>query len=211
MSDAAFEPAAGAIALDRDLQHWTDPRGGPPAWRLDADGLRVLPGAGDLLSRRRFGDCHLHLEFRCPPMPGAVGQDRANSGVFLQGRYEIQILDSHGVDRPGSGDCGAVYRLAPPLLDACRPAGRWQTLECLFRAARGGGEPARLSAFLNGLPIHNNLALPAPTPGALDARVLEPGPLRLQDHGAAVSFRDIRLRPLPPDLPDHYQGQRREL
>lgn len=203
-------PPSGARVLfdGGSLTAWQDQTGGEAAWPVEAQTLTV--GRGDILSRELFEDFQLHLEFRCPPMPEAEGQDRANSGVFLQGRYEIQILDSFGIVDPGTGDCGAVYRQHAPLLNACLPPARWQSLDVCFRAA-GDSRCARLTAFLNGRLIHNNVPLPSATPGALDEKLDQPGPLRLQDHGDPVAFRHIWLLPLPRRTSGHYQGERREL
>jgi hypothetical protein len=134
----------------------------------------------------------LHLEFRLPLMQNASGQSRANSGVYLQGRYEIQVLDSFG-QPPEIDGCGAIYGLAPPLRNASRPPLRWQTYDVVFRSARVGGEqePARVSVWHNGVVIHNNLVLPAVTGGAADADTGLPGPLLLQDHGDPVRYRNI--------------------
>jgi len=194
----------GPLALQ-----WRGANGGEPRWQVNDNTLLVVPGSGDLISRHRFGDAFLHLEFLLPHEPHRGGQDRANSGVFLQGRYELQLLDSWEVDRPGPGDCGALYRQAAPLLDACRAPGQWQSLDVIFRSARRD-EPARLTALLNGMVIHNNLVVLGPTAGALDDDVVAPGPLRLQDHGSAVAFRNIWLLPLPAEGSGDSQDEPRQ-
>lgn len=192
---------------DGTLERWQSCDGGPARWEREGEAVVVTPGRGDLCSREWFGDGVLQLEFRLPAMPGATGQAKANSGVFLQGLYEIQILDSHHLRLPGTGDCAAVYRQHAPLVNACAPAGRWQRLAVVFRAARGQGvDPARLSAWLNGVPVHNNVALRGPTQGALDRPEGEEGPLRLQDHGDPVAFRRIRFQRLPSQGYAGYAG-----
>lgn len=182
-------PMGATSLLDAELSHWTGPGGAPSGWRVEGDELIVAPGAGDLVSRRDFVDFQLHLEFWLP-----AGQ-RSNSGVYLQGRYELQLLDSAG--EPASDHvCGAIYGQRAPALDASRPAGVWQSLDVAFRSPvldTNGfpAQPARVTAFLNGLLIHDNVNLNAPTPGACDAYLARSGPLILQDHGATVRFRNV--------------------
>jgi hypothetical protein len=184
-------PPSNAIVLfdGGALDAWTDAEDHPARWRTAENELIVEPGQGDLFTRRAFGDFQLHLEFWLPEMPAANGQDRANSGVYLQGRYELQILDSFGME-PTDDSCGALYKRAAPLWNACRRPEVWQSLDVAFCCPRPDS-PARLTAFLNGALIHNNLAVTGPTGGATDDDVLTPGPLRLQDHGCRVRFRNV--------------------
>ena len=188
-------PPSNAIVLfdGGDLDGWIDAQERAAAWLVDGDHLIVDPGRGDLFTRRSFGDFQLHLDFWLPEMPEATGQDRANSGVYLQGRYELQILDSFGME-PADDSCGALYKSAPPLWNACRRPEVWQTLDVAFTCCRGSERP-RLTAFLNGVLIHNNLAVAGPTGGAIDDDESTPGPLRLQDHGCRVCYRNIWIVP----------------
>ncbi len=189
-------PTNALILLNgKNLNNWTMRDKKPAKWRV-ADGfVEVVPGAGDIATKEHFTDFYLYLEFRCPDMREATGQAKGNSGVFLQGRYEIQVLDSYEVNIPGKGDCGAIYNQFAPLVNACKPPLEWQTYEVIFRSARRGNErllePARVTVLQNGTVIHNNIELQGPTGDALDEREGEPGPLLLQDHGDLVSYRNI--------------------
>jgi hypothetical protein len=167
----------------------------------------VVPGTGDIMTKETFTDFFLHLEFRCPDMPEAKGQAKGNSGVFLQGRYEIQVLDSYGINIPGKGDCGAIYNQFAPLVNACKPPMEWQTYDVIFRAPRVDDdgqvvEPVRLTALQNGLVIQNNVELSI-NPNMQDAGT--PGPLRLQDHGNLVAYRNIWAVHLPLEGSDTYE------
>jgi hypothetical protein len=148
------------------------------------------------ISKAAFGDIQLHVEFRTPFMPSSRGQARGNSGVYLQGRYEIQVLDSFGLDSAWD-DCGAIYRVAAPRVNVALPPLSWQTYDIDFRAARfdAAGQrstPARISVRHNGVLIHDALLLPGPTgQGAEEAA--GPAPLVLQDHWNPVVYRNIWL------------------
>lgn len=179
---------------------WRAKKGDGFGWRVVDGALEVSPGQGDIFTEERFGDHHLHLEFWLPHLPHAQGQARANSGVYLQGRYELQILDSFGKEQPESNDCGAIYKVAPPLVNACGRPEQWQTLEVAFRAPRPspsspGHTPALITAFLNGELIHHAVEVWKPTGGGLEeASIATDGPLLLQDHGDRVRFRNIWAR-----------------
>jgi len=181
------------------LDGWQSRHGGPAPWQGQEDWFQVAPGTGDIHTQARFTDFQLHLEFWLPHMPWAQGQQRANSGVYLQGRYELQLLDSSAATQPKDDDCGALYKLAAPLRNACRPPEQWQALEVAFRAPRleGGAvsEPGCLTVFLNGVLIHHHLRLTRPTPGGLEQPLSDPGPLLLQDHGDPVRFRNVWALP----------------
>lgn len=192
---AAPAPNATILFNGKDVSNWTTRDGRPAGWKAEDGVLHVVPGTGDIMTTERFRDFFLHLEFRCPDMPEAKGQGKGNSGVFLQGRYEIQVLDSYGLNIPGMGDCGAIYNQFAPLVNACKPPMQWQTYDVIFRAPRMKKgkveEPVRLTLLQNGLVIQNNVQLPGVTGGAVDEQVGEPGPLLLQDHGNLVAYRNI--------------------
>jgi len=203
-------PADAHILFDgKDLDNWHTRDGRPAGWKVEDGTMTVVKGTGDILTDDRFVDFFLHLEFMEPDMPEATGQGKGNSGVYLQGRYEIQVLDSFGIEVPGRGDCGAIYDQFAPLVNACKPPLQWQTYDVVFRAARTDSsgkvlESARITAFQNGKVIQNNIQVLGPTGGAMDDNVGEPGPLLLQDHGNPVRYRNVWILPLPLKGSDKY-------
>ncbi len=203
-------PDTAVVLFDgKDLSNWTKLDGGVPAWEIADGAMTVTAGGGDIVSREKFTDFLLHLEFMTPDMPDAIGQAKGNSGVFLQGRYEIQVLDSYGIDVPGMGDCGAIYNQFASLVNACKPPLEWQTYDVIFRAARVGEsgeieENARVTVLQNGIVIQNNVQMLGATGGATDEDASAPGPLRLQDHGNPVKYRNIWVIPLPLKGSDVY-------
>lgn len=207
VTDAASPPERVTLFSGDGLGAWELRRGGAANWRTEADFFEVAPGDNvgdnDLRTVASFGDFRLHLEFRTPRTPpGTAEQARGNSGVYLQGRYEVQILDSYGRTPSGQNDAGALYEVADAALNAGLPAESWQTYEITFRAARFSDgrkvESARVSVLWNGRLVHDDLELPGPTrlgdPEAGDG-VLR-GPVVLQDHGDRVRYRNVWLEPL---------------
>jgi hypothetical protein len=191
------DPPADAIVLfdGKDVSGWEKVGGGACAWQAKDGELHCKPGTGSIVSKETFQDAQIHVEFATPLMPDAKGQGRGNSGVYIQGRYEVQILDSVNNDTYADGQCGAVYKQYVPLVNVCRPPLQWQTYDMIFRAARGN-KPATLTVFHNGVLIHDHIALKGPTPGGIGGAEGSPGPLLLQDHGNLVRFRNIWIRKL---------------
>ena len=182
--------------------------GSEAGWEVEGDAMLVIPRTGDIISKETFTDHFVHIEFRCPDMPEATGQAKGNSGVFLQGRYEVQVLDSYGIDAPGMGDCGAIYNQFAPLVNACKPPLEWQSYDITFRAPRFNDagemtEGPRITVIQNGLVIINNAQLASTTGGSV-GEAAEPGPLRLQDHGNDVRYRNVWAVPLPLEGSDQY-------
>ena len=170
-----------------------------PEWRIENGAMTVT--SGHIVSKEKFGDSHIHVEFNLPYMPEAEGQMRANSGVYVQGIYEVQILDSYGKEEPRYDDCGGIYSQVPPLTNACAAPGEWQTYDIILKTAKLDAdgsivEAAKITVIHNGKVIHNNYTLPDMTPGGLYKTVVERGPLLLQDHGCPVSFRNVWVQPL---------------
>lgn len=186
------EPPKGAVVLfdgsEASLkEHWQK------GAKMTADGL-LMQG---VTSIDTFGDFTAHVEFRLPFMPEARGQARGNSGLYLQGRYEIQMLDSFGLEGKDN-ECGGIYKAAPPAVNMCLPPLSWQTYDVEFTAARFDDDGnkvknARVTVRHNGVVIHDDLEIPGPTPGGpLSGKEnAEPGPIFLQNHGNPVRYRNI--------------------
>jgi len=193
-------PPEGAIVLfdGKDASHWT--QGGKPVkWEVVDGEFRCKPGTGDVVTTDKFRDAEIHLEFATPSMPDQHGQARGNSGVYLQGRYELQILDSYNDETYFDGQCGAIYKQYPPLKNACRPPLEWQSYDIVFKGARKEGDKtinAHVTVKHNGILIQDNVELKTVTPGEMDKKVTEEGPLRLQDHHNKVKFRNIWMKKL---------------
>ena len=183
------------------LNDWkTRGTGEIPNWTIEGDIMTV--GNHDIISNYEFGDAHIHVEFRTPYMPDCTGQARGNSGVYVHGWYELQVLDSYGLDPVYDNDCSGIYQMHTPLCNACKPPMEWQTYDIIFRAPRFNqygeiAENSRITVIQNGIVVHNNVDLISVTPGGItDSKRVARGPLMLQDHGNKVSFRNIWVMPL---------------
>jgi hypothetical protein len=212
LSRAGREAGFTPLFNGKDLTGWTALNGRPAAWAVRDGFVEVVPGKGNIMTEEKFGpDFRLHVEFWLPLMPNAKGQGRANSGVFLQGRYEVQILDSFRNDTFANGSIGALYGLIAPdkgaLQKAVRPPEEWQTYDITFHAPRVDGqgkvtEKGRVTVILNGVTVINDGAFDRVAPGgAIDGRMGTPGPILLQDHGSKVRFRKVEIKGLPPATP----------
>jgi hypothetical protein len=205
---SAGKPPSDAIVLfgGTDLSHWTTGGGSPKCTVIDG-AINCRTGAGDLVSKEKFGSAQIHLEFAVPSMPKEHGQMRGNSGVYLQGRYEIQILDSYNNPTYANGSCGALYGQYAPLVNACRPPEQWQTYDIVFHppqcdAAGKVTKKGALTLFQNGVLVQDHVEIHGPTGGG-QGNQCEPGPLRLQDHSGfpgapltVMKFRNIWFRRL---------------
>ncbi len=178
------------------LDEWQKTDGSPVGWKIADNGaMQIVPGSGTIETKKPFGDAELHLEFRTSLMPYARGQERANSGVYMQGSYEVQVLDSYALP-PADNECGGIYKVGKPKLNMTYPPLQWQTYDVSFKAARWDGgkktENARISVKHNGVLIQDNVELPDATGGAkYKGEPNHPAPLQLQEHRNEVQFRNI--------------------
>lgn len=213
------EPPADAIVLfggdEPDLSRWQKGNGDDAAWMVVDDYMVVPKKAGSIRTRQTFGNCQLHIEWRTPEgVPSEItDQKRSNSGVFLMGPYEVQILDSYTDDNYATnktyadGQAGALYGQHPPMVNVCRPAGQWQSYDIAFMRPlfdENGKcvRKARITVFHNGVCIHNNLEIEGRTSHKRKARYSphpDEGPIQLQDHGNPMRFRNIWVRRLPEE------------
>jgi hypothetical protein len=213
---AVVEPAEGPVAANppkdavvlfdgSGLDPWKSADGGPAKWKVVEGALETVPGAGPIETRRAFGDLQLHVEWAAPSPPKGKGQDRGNSGVFLMGQFEVQVLDSYQADTYADGQAGAIYGQYPPLFNASRPPGRWQSYDVAFRRPRFDSsgkltEPARITLFHNGILVQNNEEPFGPTSWLKWLPYEDKGgrgPIALQDHDHPVRYRNIWVRELP--------------
>jgi hypothetical protein len=173
-------------------------------WKVTNGYMEVVAGAGGIETGQGFGDVQLHLEWMTPNPPEGTGQDRGNSGVFLMERYEVQVLDSYQNDTYPDGQAGAIYGQYPPLVNASRAPGEWQSYDIVFHRPHFKSDgslesPARITVLHNGILVQDNVTLVGPTSNQRrDPYVAHPDklPLALQDHGFPVRFRNIWVRNL---------------
>jgi hypothetical protein len=188
----------------KDLLLWEDGKGDPAKWKIENGYMEVVAKTGSIRTKRGFGDCQLHIEWATPSAVSGEGQERGNSGVFLMDTYEVQVLDSYNNRTYADGQAASIYGQYPPLVNASRKPGEWQTYDIVFHAPRFGAdgklvEPARMTVFHNAVLVHDNDELTGPT--AHKARppykaAADKLPLSLQDHGNPVRYRNIWLREL---------------
>src|SRR5258708_10618591 len=207
--EAPGKPPSDAIALfdGKDLSQWAVKKDGSPAkWKVENGYVEVVAKTGDMRTKDSFGDCQLHVEFSEPNPPKGEDQDRGNSGVFLMGLYEIQVLDSYQSKTYADGQASAVYGQYPPLVNASRAPGQWQTYDIVwhgprFDAAGKVTRAARVTVLHNGGLATDKVELTVPT-GHHVRRPYAAGPdklpLALQDHNHPVRYRNIWLRELAP-------------
>ena len=174
----------------------------PSEWSVDADGIgQVNPGKGNIRTRAEFGDCHIHVEWQVPEGRECNGQSGCNSGVYVMGRYEVQILGAFDNDTYPGGTAGAWYNQHVPLANPCRPPGEWNTYDIIFRAPRFDAngkqlEPPMGTVIFNGVVVQNNAIIKGPTGSSMLKGPASKGPLFLQDHSDPIRFANIWVRPL---------------
>jgi len=210
------EPASGPIASKppkdavilfdgTNLDAWKSREGGAARWKVIDGTMETVPGAGMIETKGTYGDIQLHVEWATPNPAVGKGQDRGNSGIFLMGQFEIQVLDSYNAGTYADGQAGAIYGQYPPLFNASRLPGEWQSYDIAFRRPRfeSSGkllEPARITVFHNGILIQNNEEPFGPTSWLKWLPYSDQGsrgPIALQDHDHPVHYRNIWLREIP--------------
>jgi len=202
---AGRAPSDAVVLFDgKDLSAWASMDGSPTRWIARDGYMECVQGSGYVRTLECFGDCQLHVEYASPVPASGDGQGRGNSGVYLMGLYEVQILDSYENKTYFDGQCGAVYKQRPPLVNACRKPGEWQTYDIIFKAPRFDEkgklvQPAYVTVLQNGVLIQNHFEIVGrsayrrpPTYAPHEAKL----PLTLQFHGSPVRFRNIWVRPL---------------
>ncbi len=213
-------PSDAVILFDgKDLSQWTGATLGAPGnlgasgyslqsskpapWKVENGYFEVVPGSGAIGTKDRFGDVQLHVEWASPSPPRGTSQDRGNSGIFLMGLFETQVLDSYNSPTYADGQAGAIYGQWPPLVNATRPPGEWQTYDIVFEAPKMDGakvlKPAFVTVFLNGVLLHNRKEEMGPTVHRELAKYVAgpaEGPIILQDHNHPVRYRNIWVRRL---------------
>ena len=200
-------PSDATVLFDgKDLSKWKDKDGGAAKWDVKDGAFTVKKGTGDIYTRQDFNDYQLHIEWRIPADIQGQSQGRGNSGIFMQGIYELQVLDSYNNRTYANGQAGSIYKQTPPLVNAMRKPGEWNVYDVLYTAPRfreNGSlfSPARITVLHNGVVVQHDFTLRGGTPyiGLPTYTAHGKGPIRLQDHGdpsQPISFRNIWLREL---------------
>ncbi len=202
---ASDAPSDAIILFDgKDASKWKAKDGGAVKWTVENGAITVKAGTGEISTKEGFGDCQLHIEWRTPAEVKGDGQGRGNSGIFLMGKYELQVLDSYNNKTYVNGQAASIYKQLPPMVNASRPPGEWQTYDIIFTAPRfyeNGSvkSQARITVIHNGVLVQNNATLQGSTQYIGLASYEKHGdkePILLQDHGNPVSFRNIWIRNL---------------
>ncbi len=198
----AGNPPSDAIVLfnGTDLSAWKGERAEEAKW-LVTNGVAQVNGTGSIVTKEEFGDCQLHVEWATPAEVKGDGQGRGNSGVYLQGRYEIQVLDSYHSKTYPNGQAGAFYGHNAPLVNACRPPGEWQSYDIIFHAPQPGENgqvrPGSFTVIHNGVLVQDHIPVEGKsTTAAKFSGATAQGPLVLQDHGNPVRYRNVWIRKL---------------
>ncbi len=203
----ANAPSDAIVLFDgTNLNEWTNGKGEAAEWTI-ADGcFTVKKGTGTIKTKRQFEDYQLHIEWRSPAEVVGESQGRGNSGIFMQGIYEVQVLDNYNNRTYRNGQAGSIYKQHPPLVNACKAPGVWQTYDIIYTAPRFNEDgityftPPTVTVLHNGVLVQNNVKMRGPTEyiGVPEYTVKKhgPGSIELQDHGNPVSYRNIWIREL---------------
>lgn len=203
-SEKSARPPKGATLLfsGKDLLAWHK-RGAPDqpaAWTISNGSMEV--GGGDIVTKEKFGDYQLHVEFQIPLMPDKTSQARGNSGVYQQGLFEVQVLDAYMNETYAKGGCASIYGLKDPDKNMAKPPLEWQSYDITFRASQfdASGKRThnpRITVYWNGTKVHDNVEITCPpTASSLGGEVTATGPIMLQDHGCKVKYRNVWIKPL---------------
>lgn len=198
------QPPSDAIVLfdGSDLSQWASTKdSGTAKWKVENRYMEVVKKTGSIRTKRSFGDCQLHIEWATPAVVKGEGQDRGNSGVYLMGRYEVQVLESYNNTTYPDGQAAAIYGQNPPMVNACRPPGQWQSYDIIFRRPDFKSlTPATITVLHNGVLVQNHWVLEGTTAHKERAKYTKHEgklPLMLQNHGDPVRYRNIWIRELP--------------
>jgi hypothetical protein len=204
-SHGAPPPSDATVLFDgKDLSGWEKDGGGDPKWKVEHGYMEVVGGSGGIHTKADFGDAQLHIEFATPTVVKGESQGRGNSGVFFHKQFEIQVLDSYNNKTYADGQAGALYGQWPPLVNAIKGPGEWNSYDIIFEAPKFDADgkltkPAYATVILNGVVLHNRKEINGPT----NHRATDPykaysgkGPISLQDHGNPSRFRNIWIRGL---------------
>ena len=198
-------PSDATVLFDgKDLSQWEMANGDPPKWKLGKGYMEVVPETGTIRTKQGFGDCQLHIEWAAPAKVVGKGQGRGNSGVFLMGIYEVQVLDSYENETYADGQAAAVYGQYPPLVNACQPPGEWQSYDIIWHRPRFNESgkllsAARVTVLHNGILVQDNVTLTGPTENKARPPYkthLDKLSLTIQDHGNPVQYRNIWIKEL---------------
>lgn len=197
-------PSDAIVLFDgKDLSKWSSLQNGDAKWDVKDGILTVTKGQGDIKTKQTFSDVQLHIEWRTPLPAVGTSQERGNSGIFFQERYELQVLDSYDNPTYTNGQAGSMYKQAIPLVDVCRKPGEWQTYDVIYMAPRFNESgrvvtPGIITVLQNGVLVQNAFHIWGPTyyKGSPQYDAHGKGSLKLQDHGNAVSYRNIWIREL---------------
>ncbi len=183
--------------------HWSHKDGSSIKWVISDGAMTVQPGTGAIFTKEKFGDCQLHIEWRAPEVIEGEGQGRGNSGVFLQNRYEVQVLDSYQNRTYSNGQAGSVYKQSIPLVNAMNPPGEWNTYDIIFKSPRFNSDGVKVTSgsvtvLHNGILIQNNTEIQGTTEYIGLPKNMAHGDdvIQLQDHSNPVSYRNIWIRKL---------------
>lgn len=201
------KPPSDAIVLfdGSGFRNWESANGGEVKWNLEGDAMVVEAGTGNIQTKQEFNDYQLHIEWRTPAKVSGEGQGRGNSGVFMQGRYELQVLDSYNNRTYSNGQAGSIYKDGIPLVNVSLPPGEWQRYDVIYTAPRFNEDgsvksKARITVLQNGVLVQNNFEIAGLTLFIGEHHYEEgghgPGPIMLQDHGNPTAFRNIWIREL---------------